>query len=393
MQKRLMRYFLLCVFLACVLVALAGCGNGSRDFEGKVKVIYYLEGGIYQNCEQPIIQFYAFDEDEGNLIVDPSTLSGQAILRSGYTLEGWYTEKTGEGDGASYSGKWDFESDTVPSDGITLYAKWKKNITYTYQICYKDEQDQTVHTLGSYEVSEGDTFNTYYATFYGSKRYGYTALEGIYDENDQPWDPSFKHPGGEVDTAVQVFLHYIEGEYALVDTARELLANKNKNIYLTADIDFEGQAFSGFGSYKGDIRGNGFAIKNFTLSYDSSKSGLISDSDLSTEGGLLCISLFSSLKGATVSDLTFADFTVDIKAGYPGTKMIFVAPLAMKIENSTLTGVAISGMTVTLSQLPTGFDKEEALVIVEDRAIYFIPDGDTSVVDVTLDISNLTNPQ
>ena len=60
---------------------------------------------------------------------------------------------------------------------------------------------------------------------------------------------------------MQVFLHYIEGEYALVGTARELLANKNKNIYLTADIDFEGESFSGFGNYKGDIRGNGFSIK------------------------------------------------------------------------------------------------------------------------------------
>lgn len=385
-------YALSCLCFVCLLTVLAGCGNSTRNFDDKVKVIYHLEGGIYQNCEQPIIQFYDFDEDTSNLIVDPSTLSGQTIMRSGYTLEGWYTEKTGEGDNVSYSGKWDFANDKVTSSGITLYAKWKPNITYTYEICYRDETDNSVHTLGSYEVNEGDTFNTYYATFYGNKRYGYTALNGLYTENDEPWDESFTHPGGETDTAVRVFLHYIEGNYVLVDSARKLLTNKNANLYLTCDIDFEGDAFSGFGDYKGTILGNGFAIKNFTLSYDNSKNGLVTDPDLNTEGGLLCISLFSSLSGATIKDITFSDFTIDIKAGYPGTKMILVAPLSMKMQNSTLTNVSVTNATVTCTQVPSGFDKATSLIVLQDRAVYFTPAGDTSTLtEVTVSLLDQTN--
>ena len=390
MQKKAIVCLVLC--LVCLLAALTGCSDSDRNFDDKVKVIYHLEGGIYQNCEQPVIQYYDFDEDTSNLIVDPSSLSGQAITRVGYTLEGWYTQKTGEGDNVSYEGKWDFENDKVTSSGITLYARWKKNIIYTYEVCYRDENDQSIHSLGSYEVNEGDTFNDYYASYFGNKRYGYTVLDGLYTESDEPWDNSFTHPGGEVDTAVRVFLHYIEGDFVIVDSPRKLLTNKNANLYLTCDIDFEGEAFSGFGDYKGIIKGNGFTIKNFTLSYDNSKNGLITDADLSTEGGILCISLFHSLKGATVTDLNVSDFTIDIKAGYPGTKLILIAPIAMKMENSTLTNIAITNAIVTCSQLPTGFDKESSLIVLEDEAVYFIPAGDTSeVTNVTVNMLDKTN--
>ena len=392
MRKSAVMCLLLLLTIVCLSATLTSCGSSTRDFDGKIKVIYHLEGGIYQNCEQPVIQYYDFSGGEGNLIVELSKLSGQSIIRTGYTLEGWYTEKTGEGDNVTYSGKWDFENDKVSEDGVTLYAKWKKNILYTYEVCYRDENDQTVHTLGSYEVSEGDTFNDYYASYFGNKRYGYTALGGLFDENDEPWDASFTHPGGEVNTAVRVFLHYIEGDYVLVDSPRKLLASKNSNIYLTSDIDFEGDDFSGFGDFKGIIKGNGFAIKNFNLSYDSSRNGLVTDPDINTEGGLLCISLFRSLKGVEISDITFSDFTVDVKAGFPGTKMIIVAPLAIKMENSTLTNVTVTGATVTCSQLPSGFDKQSSLIVYGDGAVYFVPEGDTSVItDVTADILDNTN--
>ena len=392
MRKSTVSCLVLCFCFVCLLLFFSSCSDSTRNFDDKVKVIYHLEGGIYQNCEQPVIQYYNFNDDEGHLIVDLSTLSDQTITRSGYTLEGWYTEKTGEGDNVSYNGKWDFENDKVTSEGVTLYAKWKKNITYTYEVCYRDETDQSIHSLGSYEVNQGDTFNDYYATYFGNKRFGYTALNGLYAENGEAWDKNFTHPGGEVDTAVRVFIHYIEGDFVLVDTPRKLLANKNANLYFTCDIDFEGEDFSGFGDYKGIIKGNGFTVKNFTLSYDNSKNGLITDADLSTEGGILCISLFRSLKGATITDLNISDFTIDIKAGYPGTKLILVAPLAMKMENCTLTNVTVTNATVTCTQLPTGFDKESSLIVLEDQAVYFIPVGDTSqVTGVTVNMLDKTD--
>lgn len=392
MSKNLTRHLLIIICFICLLSALVACSDDSRDFDDRVKVIYHLEGGVYQNCEQPVIQYYDFDGDAGHLIVDLTSLSGQHIIRSGYTLEGWYTKKTGEGDNVSYEDKWDFATDKVTSDGVTLYAKWKKNVLYTYEICYRDETDQSVHSLGSYEVNEGDKFNDYYASYFGNKRYGYTALNGLYDESGAPWDASFTHPGGDVDTSVRVFLKYIEGDYVLVDSPRQLLANKTKNLYLTGDVDFEGAEFSGFGDYTGTIVGNGYTVKNFCLSYDKSKNGLISDTDLLSDGGLLGISLFRSLKGATVTDITFSDFTIDIEAGYPGTKMILVAPIALKAEGSTLSGVTVTNATVTCSQLPAGFDKGSALIVLTDEAVYFIADADTSTfTDVSVNLVDRTD--
>ena len=392
MRRNKIKYLLLCLCFICLVAILIGCSDNARDFDGRVKVIYHLEGGVYQNCEQPVIQYYAFNGEDGHLIVDLTSLSGQNIIRTGYTLEGWYTKKTGEGDNVSYEDKWDFATDKVDASGVTLYAKWKKDVLYTYEVCYRDETDQSVHSLGSYEVSEGDKFNDYYASYFGNRRYGYTALSGLYDENDEAWNADFTHPGGETDTSVQVFLHYIKGDYVLVDSARQLLANKTKNLYLTGDIDFEGADFSGFGDYTGVIKGNGFTVKNFNLSYDNSKNGLLSDPDLTSEGSLLGISLFRSLSGATVTDITFSDFTVDIKAGYPGTKMIMVAPLALKMQGSTLTNVTVTNVTVTCTQLPQGFDKSSALIVLTDRAVYFTPDADASVTtDVTVSVVDKTN--
>jgi uncharacterized repeat protein (TIGR02543 family) len=61
-------------------------------------------------------------------------VTGQpTITRTGYTLDGWYTE-------AAFTKQWDFNKDTVTKD-ITLYAKWN-GITYTV-IYNKNASDAT----------------------------------------------------------------------------------------------------------------------------------------------------------------------------------------------------------------------------------------------------------
>lgn len=370
------------------MASLCGCNDSTGNFDDKVKVIYQLEGGLYQNCEEPVIQYYDFKGSSGNLIVDLTTLSGKEITRSGYTFEGWYTTKKVNGDEVSYEDEWNFTSDTVPSSGITLYAKWKKALKHTYEICYRDENSGEAVVLGSYEVDAGDKLLNYDVKDACGKRYGYTWLGMVYDENGQLWEDSFTHPGGEVDTSVRVFVEFIKGDYALVGNADDLVKNKGKNIYLTANIDFEGEEFYGFGDYKGVIEGNGYTIKNFKLAYDNKKTGLIKDEDLSAEGDILCIALFTSINKSTISNLTVSDFTIDINVGFSGTKLVLVAPLAVKAENSEITNVSVSNLTITCSKLPVGFDKESSLIVLDDQAVYFTPDGDTSGDSVTVEVDN-----
>lgn len=385
------RFRLLCAafFLLCLTVCLAGCGNNKRDFDGQTKVIYELEGGQYQNCELPIVQYYNA-QGGAHTIAEPSSLSNKPVTRAGYTLEGWYREKTVASDGTvTYNGRWDFATDTVTSEGVTLYARWAKNIKYTYEVCYRDEGGQ-VQVLGAYDTDEGKTFNTYYATKFAAKRTGYTALDGLYDSEDRPWDAAFTHPGGETDTAVQVFLHFVEGEYVLIHNAQELLRNKNRNLYLTCDIDFEGASFGGFGTYSGIIEGNGYAIRNFSLSYNNQKDGLVDDKELDDEGGLLCIGLFGQLSGATLRNLTIEDFTVNINVGYSGTKKIILSPFAVKAKDTVLKNISVSG-TYEVTRLPNGFDREQNLIIC-DTAVYYRPAGDTTdPAAVTVSFSEKTD--
>lgn len=39
---------------------------------------------------------------------------------------------------------------------------------------------------------------------------------------------NFTHPGGETDLTIQVFVEYIEGEFAIVKNANDLRINKQK---------------------------------------------------------------------------------------------------------------------------------------------------------------------
>lgn len=374
-QKTVLRWLLLLLLLG-LCAALAGCGSTPEDdFADRVKVTFELEGGVYQNCTLPVNHYYSFRSGTENRISDLSAYSGKELARSGYVLEGWYRQKNTAADGTvTYSGKWDFETDLVGEEGVTLYAFWKPNITYTYEVCYRDGDG--IRTLGTYEVNAGEAFDDYLN--YAGKRPGYTSLGVFRDETGAILDSTAGHPGGETDLAVRVFPDYVEGDYAVVRTPTELVKYKSRNIYLMNDIDFEGKSFGGFGTYTGTIEGNGYSIKNFSLSYRNGKNDLISDPELSGDGGLLCIALFQNLRGATLRNVSFTDFTVKIECMAPNLKRVIVAPLALKCSGSALENVTVSA-TYTVGNFPAAFSFEESGTVLSDRACYYSPEGDSTV--------------
>ena len=335
-------FFLVGVLFAALLGV--GCGKSGPDYSGRIKVVYELEGGIYQNCERAVTQYYGF---AGGAISPPDRLSGEAIKRTGFVLDGWYRTRTTAADGSvTYSDPWDFSRDTVGADGVTLYACWKKEIRYSFDVCYRDENG-TVTVINSYTVDAGETFDDYLD--YADTRSGYTFTGQYRDADGNLLTSDFRHPGGESETAVQVFCDYIKGDYAIVRSAADLRAKKNANIYLMNDIDFGGGDFTGFGDYKGTIEGNGHTIRNFRLTYDVND--LVSDNDLDSEGGILRVALFRNVSGATVRNVTFSDFTVTVDTGLVKTKRIYVAPLCLKATGATFENVAVDG-TWTVKKLP-----------------------------------------
>jgi uncharacterized repeat protein (TIGR02543 family) len=89
----------------------------------------------------------AFVNDDGTFIPDQIVREGdyaiqpQGITRDGYTLEGWYTEKT-------FEYKWNFDDYPITYD-IVLFAQWIKNPPGTFTVTFVSNggtavPDQTV---------------------------------------------------------------------------------------------------------------------------------------------------------------------------------------------------------------------------------------------------------
>lgn len=362
--------------IICALTLFAfGC-NETTDYEGQIKVTFCLEGGIYQNSKRDIVHYYPFEE---GLIVNPEELSGVKINKGGYNIEGWYKTKTGEGENVEYSDKWNFSSDKVGAEGVTLYAKWVPNIIFTYDVCYYNDAGETV-VLGSYPVKAGEKFEDY-ANFAKKRTDGvYTPLNYV-DAGGNAWDFSFAHPGGEQSLAIKVYVNYLKGDFSLVSTARELKASTGKNIYLLNDIDLNGEEFN-FGDYKYTLLGNGHTISNFKIKYDPSRSGIKEDLEDDSKKSLY-VSLFGNLNGATVKDVNFKDVKIDVNTALTTTYKIYLAPLGIKAVNATVENVTFEG-SYTLSKLPENRTEDEMLNVTNAEPFVLTEGCTVNNVTVTL---------
>ncbi|MDE6398760.1 MAG: hypothetical protein K2L51_05510 [Clostridiales bacterium] len=321
------------------------------------------------------MHYYDFAPDTQNLILDPEKLTDRErkIERNGYHIEGWYRTKTSDGDEVQYSGKWDFSSDRVGNEGVTLYARWERNIVYTYNVCYRDESGVT-QILGSYTVNAGAKFRDMQGL--ADSYEGHTFLGTFYDESGAVWNENFTHPGGETDTAVNVYGKYMPGEYKLVRTASDLLTAGNKNIWLMNDIDMGGKTLR-LGDYSGTFEGNDHRIYNFALDATGDRNSLFTDAELtpdaSDNSGIMRVSLFHSVQNATLRNVTFAANETVIDVTFSGIKHICIAPLSLKLKDSTLDNVQFTGAYRSV-RLPDGITPQIAAAgkaaIVESNAPY-----------------------
>ena len=390
---------------AAIAVFAVGCSSTEDAYnpdtwEGAI-VTFALEGGEYKNSKNNVEYYYQLGEGETVHIGTPTDYSDKAVTRPDYKLDEWCKTRTETGvEGVyEYSDPWDFQNDVVKhGDRITLYANWARLIKYSYNVCYKGDDGETI-IIGTYEVDEGARFNDY--SKYSSKVPNKTAMPGphgtaYYDENDQPWDENFRHPGGEEDTAINVYIHYIEGVYKLVYTPDDLnKVNTNDNAYLMNDVDFKGETLKSLNNYRGIFRGNGHTVKNFNINRGTARGGgygkddIVRDSTID-DGGLLCISIFGNAVGAQISDVNFENVSIDVNASYGDIDKVYVAPLFVKMTEfagnvinprraTTATNVSFNG-TVTISALHDGLNKEEDVIIVTDR-MFYVKDENSSVSD------------
>lgn len=374
-MKKILAILIIATVLTLVLVGCSEQGD-QTDFSGKVKVVFELEGGTYQNCKTAVVNYYAFKEGTANLISPLGAFKPNSTFTNGeLVFDGWYKTKTQNGDKVSYSGKWDFESDTVDENGIVLYAKWASPIHHTYTVCYKNEGGETI-ALGSYEVEEGEVFSDYIHN-YANKRAGYTFLSFV-DENGNPWNQSFTHPGGETDSDIKVYCTYVKGFFQLVSTPAELIKAKASNIYLLNDIDMEGATFS-FGDYKKTLIGNGHTISNFVINNTN-------ELKQSPESGSLLVSIFGNAEDAVVENVNFENVSLIVDTTFSKIKQVYIAPLAVVAEKCSFTNVTFDG-TYEIKKLPADFSEEENLIVVDGA---YLINTDTATEGVTVNLTKTT---
>ena len=402
MKKRTALILLILIATVTAVLGLIGCSVKSGNFSNYTPVRFIfnydrsLDGGRYQNSRNPVTYYYDLKSGESTLISDPETISGDNITYTGYSLEGWYREK-------EFKNKWDFEKDLLEYDpgvpyeydtqqgvitnseqghGVILYAHWVADINYSFVVCYVDENGAE-QILGSYEnVSVGQEFYDYKG-FY--KRDGYTKVRYYGEDGQTIEELHFAHPGGDTDTAIKIYVEYIEGNYTLVRTASEWSLSESTNIYLLNDIDFKGAKVSPLLEYRGIFNGAGHKVSNFTISYLDGRSELLNDPDLADDinsngSNILAVSLFGNLDGATIQNVTFENATVNLDTSNSLIRQIIISPLALKVKNSLISDVKFSG-TYIQTKIPNGFNTES--LSISDGVYYFKPDGDNTEVKNT----------
>lgn len=355
------------ILVATLTVLLSGCGRETDSLDGKNIVTFEINGGTLNYGTSSTNSKINFAYHPGTYILDPITMPNYNISRNGYNFTGWYTSVD-----CKESEKWDF-SKTFDTEKLTLYAGWEKAIRYSYTVRYMNGEE--VVDLGSYDVSSGEVFEDWRKFAQGRK--GYTSI-GYYSDAacTTAWDFSTKHPGGETDVDIPVYVKYIEGEWELVDTYAKLKsAVKNGNVYLTANIDCEGEELYFSGTFNRIFEGNGYTISNFVV---EKKGTQINPS----------LAIFQALGAkADVRNVSFENATYrffDIKASTDTiTVKANVAALAVDMEKGAkVSKVSVSGTLMT--------DYEGTLPCLQEVFYYANDEDKTPLAGVTEFTANIT---
>ena len=187
---------------------------------------------------------------------------------AGYYLEGWYTAKVDEegnvviGDDGrvELDEKWDFSTDRVSAD-IVLYANFMQQASL--EIKGGDEVWIRENTPGTVMKQPN--------AFLAPKKQGYTLIGYYADEEcTVPFTWPYEFEAG-VNTVI--YAKFMEGEWVLVDTAKEFsdALIGGKNIYLTSDITFENTTWKTPPTYAGEISGNGHTLRGIDVNLAASK--------------------------------------------------------------------------------------------------------------------------
>lgn len=386
------RAIIIILTLLCCGCCFAACGEEER---AGFKVVYELEGGRYKNSTEPVEVRYNFKEGAEKTIKALEDLPAGAqstIENQGYRLDGWYRTKTVDGETVSYSDEWNFSTDIIGEEGVTLYAKWVPITVYKYVIRTSDGAE-----VGSYESNtaglrfsfvQDDVLKIAY------NKEGYTPTGEFFADEALtiPFDNEFKFDESLEDQEVNVYAKYIEGYYKIVKTADELTelitsddgAYEGRTIYLLNDIDLDGAQIKLASLFKinenlftDDERKNGVKPENVKkyekyVGIEGADGGKkISNFIVNTNGdwfeedsdgkeiGTVKASLLGDLNGITVKNVSFDNVTMRIVADNSDyMNKVEVAPLCGIASGCAFENVSVNVIECKIRQ---GANKPEII--------------------------------
>jgi len=341
MKTKTLKILVAIFVFATLMSVLVACGPQEQSFEGMYIVTFEFNGGTLYNGSTNISGEIHHAYEPNSKIIDIANHKPYKFTKNDYEFVGWYTDN-------ECTKEWNFQTDTITVEKLTLYAKWTPKIKYTYDLYYTDEND-TEQRLGSYKVNVGGEFSD--SSKYAVK--GLTAAHktfvGFYSDKEltTPWNDNFTHPGGEQDTSIPVYVGWIDGVWKLVSDydglqdAFNATTESFDGIWLTADIDCGGNPLyvdTFDKTLRGDNDGDAnYKIANFVVDGEKKKSDRPR------------YSLFGTL-GATanIHDVDFVDVKFEFSADTKSYADPQIAALAQTVETSpdatcTVTNVSISG--------------------------------------------------
>lgn len=263
----------------------------------------------------------------------------------------WFLAKTDEDGNVIYEGEgdekvavleseepWDFIKNKVTTD-ITLVAQWSE--VFRYQIYLVDKSADGAREqkeIRTYTVEPGDTiidklYNKDKSTGNYVRRAdyikvsvsNYTLLDFYMDESlTVPLADNYVHPGRhemevteinpdtqkeETTTistnVVNIYVKYLSGRYDLISNNNLKSLTEASKWYLLEDVDFSAKEQTALTKFNGEIHGNGYAIKNLTVSSIAVK----------PTGGYGAHSLFGMLNGL-IENVKFENVTLNVQTKY-----------------------------------------------------------------------------
>ncbi len=274
----------------------------------------------------------------------------EASLKDHY-IEGWYTAKlddkgepiVGTDGRVVLDQKWDFDKNTV-SGNMTLYANFVQQALLVIK-----GGDKDIEYSGN-PGSKKDKPTPVLAP----KKAGYTFLGYYVDENfteEFAWPYTF-----EAGVTMEVYARFMEGEWALVSTAKEFITAlaAKKNIFVMEDLNFTDQTWVKGITYGGEIAGNGHKLTGITLDIEASKSFKQN------------FGLFGTLSTtANLHDFTIEDAQITFTDGGFKSVEYKVAMFAWKMED----GVKVTNVTVTGEIVKGQVDEDSAIDFYKSCAI------------------------